>query len=158
MQQLCLIFFLILSSLLVANFQHFGPLKLSSISWGNVAPHMSFSHPHQKILCETLDAVSTHSFLSHACTLSLSLSLSLSLQRQGEEQVASRGDAAFPIAAVAVGIWTEFPELGELILAPFYIPKKEGMSTAELGTCIPPALSWFHSTSPRRRECPLQSI
>ncbi len=61
-------------------------------------------------------------------------------QQQGEEQVASQADSAFPIAAVTVGVWSDFPNVGELILAhfhsscpalvPFYIPRAEGMSEA----------------------------
>jgi len=67
--------------------------------------------------------------------------MSIYPQKQGEDQVASQSDAAFPTAAVAVGIWSEFPELGDLILAhfysacpvlvPFYLPQGKDMSTAE---------------------------
>nr|XP_006824341.1 PREDICTED: nucleoporin GLE1-like [Saccoglossus kowalevskii] len=59
-------------------------------------------------------------------------------QRQGGEQVSSSHDSAFPIAAVAVGVWAEFPDFGDLLLAhfhlacpylvPYYIPKKDGQS------------------------------
>ena len=55
--------------------------------------------------------------------------------------MASNHDAAFPISAVAVGIWSEFPDLGDLILAhfystcpilvPFYVPKSKDMSEAD---------------------------
>ena len=62
-------------------------------------------------------------------------------QKQGEDQVASQSDAPFATAAVAVAIWSEFPELGDLILGhfhttcpllvPFYPPKGDSMSEAE---------------------------
>ncbi|XP_052026230.1 mRNA export factor GLE1-like [Apodemus sylvaticus] len=58
--------------------------------------------------------------------------------KQGEEEVASHHEAAFPIAAVASGIWMLHPKVGDLILAhlhkkcpysvPFYPAFKEGMS------------------------------
>ena len=63
------------------------------------------------------------------------------LQIQGEEQVSSSSDSAFAIAAVAVGIWHEYPDVGELMLAyfykkcpylaPYYIPKQDDQSTDE---------------------------
>ena len=34
--------------------------------------------------------------------------------------MASNHDSAFAIAAVAVAVWCEFPDVGELILAHFY--------------------------------------
>ncbi|KAK7813588.1 hypothetical protein U0070_000638 [Myodes glareolus] len=59
-------------------------------------------------------------------------------QKQGEEEVASHHEAAFPIAVVASGIWALHPKVGELILAhlhkkcpysvPFYPAFKEGMA------------------------------
>ncbi|CAO2582569.1 mRNA export factor GLE1 [Lemmus lemmus] len=58
--------------------------------------------------------------------------------KQGEEEVASHHEAAFPIAVVASGIWALHPKVGELILAhlhkkcpysvPFYPAFKEGMA------------------------------
>ncbi|KAK2502781.1 hypothetical protein MC885_009417 [Smutsia gigantea] len=58
--------------------------------------------------------------------------------KQGEEEVASHHEAAFPIAAVASGIWEFHPKVGTLILAhlhrkcpyavPFYPAFKEGMA------------------------------
>ncbi|XP_063000631.1 mRNA export factor GLE1 [Elgaria multicarinata webbii] len=58
--------------------------------------------------------------------------------KQGEEEVASHHEAAFPIATVASGIWELHPRVGDLILAhlhkkcpyavPFYPALKEGMS------------------------------
>ncbi|XP_031510471.1 nucleoporin GLE1 isoform X2 [Papio anubis] len=59
-------------------------------------------------------------------------------QKQGEEEVASHHEAAFPIAVVASGIWELHPRVGDLILAhlhkkcpysvPFYPTFKEGMA------------------------------
>ncbi|KAI2661990.1 Nucleoporin GLE1 [Labeo rohita] len=56
--------------------------------------------------------------------------------KQGEEEVASNHSAAFPIAAVASGIWELHPKIGELILAhlhkkcpyavPHYPPMESG--------------------------------
>ncbi|XP_069870858.1 mRNA export factor GLE1 [Dipodomys merriami] len=58
--------------------------------------------------------------------------------KQGEEEVASHHEAAFPIAVVASGIWELHPRVGNLILAhlhkkcpysvPFYPAFKEGMA------------------------------
>ncbi|XP_062063426.1 mRNA export factor GLE1 [Lepus europaeus] len=58
--------------------------------------------------------------------------------KQGEEEVASHHEAAFPIAVVASGIWELHPRVGDLILAhlhrkcpysvPFYPAFKEGMA------------------------------
>uniref|UniRef100_A0A2K5E397 mRNA export factor GLE1 n=1 Tax=Aotus nancymaae TaxID=37293 RepID=A0A2K5E397_AOTNA len=58
--------------------------------------------------------------------------------KQGEEEVASHHEAAFPIAVVASGIWELHPRVGDLILAhlhkkcpysvPFYPTFKEGMT------------------------------
>ncbi|NXD74960.1 GLE1 protein, partial [Halcyon senegalensis] len=61
--------------------------------------------------------------------------------RQGEEEVASHHEAAFPIAVVASGIWEMYPRVGDLLLAhlhrkcpysvPFYPAMKEGTSVEE---------------------------
>ncbi|XP_059115930.1 mRNA export factor GLE1 [Peromyscus eremicus] len=58
--------------------------------------------------------------------------------KQGEEEVASHHEAAFPIAVVASGIWELHPKVGDLILAhlhkkcpysvPFYPAFTEGMA------------------------------
>ncbi|XP_036185364.1 nucleoporin GLE1 isoform X2 [Myotis myotis] len=58
--------------------------------------------------------------------------------KQGEEEVASHHEAAFPIAVVASGIWELHPRVGDLILAhlhkncpysvPFYPAFREGMA------------------------------
>nr|XP_003470691.1 nucleoporin GLE1 [Cavia porcellus] len=58
--------------------------------------------------------------------------------KQGEEEVASHHEAAFPIAVVASGIWELHPRVGDLILAhlhkkcpysvPFYPALREGMA------------------------------
>ncbi|XP_066500046.1 mRNA export factor GLE1 [Hoplias malabaricus] len=61
--------------------------------------------------------------------------------KQGEEEVASHHEAAFPIAVVASGIWEQHPKVGDLILAhlhkkcpyavPHYPPMKDGSSMEE---------------------------
>uniref|UniRef100_A0A673J6N7 mRNA export factor GLE1 n=1 Tax=Sinocyclocheilus rhinocerous TaxID=307959 RepID=A0A673J6N7_9TELE len=61
--------------------------------------------------------------------------------KQGEEEVASNHSAAFPIAAVASGIWELHPNIGELILAhlhkkcpyavPHYPPMESGTSVED---------------------------
>lgn len=58
--------------------------------------------------------------------------------KQGEEEVASHHEAAFPIAVVASGIWELHPRVGDLILAhlhrkcpysvPYYPAFREGMA------------------------------
>ena len=60
---------------------------------------------------------------------------------QGPTQVASSFKAAFPIAAVALGVWSSFPDVGELLMGhfytkcpytvPFYIPKTKDISTPD---------------------------
>ncbi|XP_077996075.1 mRNA export factor GLE1-like [Glandiceps talaboti] len=64
--------------------------------------------------------------------------LAKKLVKQGDEQVSSSLDSAFPIALVAVGVWSDFPDFGELLLAhfhlacpylvPYYILQKTGQS------------------------------
>ncbi|XP_029016690.1 mRNA export factor GLE1 [Betta splendens] len=61
--------------------------------------------------------------------------------KQGEEEVASHHEAAFPIAAVASGVWERHPRVGDLILAhlhkkcpyavPHYPPMKDGTPVEE---------------------------
>ncbi|TTP43323.1 Nucleoporin GLE1 [Bagarius yarrelli] len=61
--------------------------------------------------------------------------------KQGEEEVASHHEAAFPIAVVASGVWELHPKVGELFLAhlhkkcpyavPHYPPTKNGNSIEE---------------------------
>ncbi|XP_066466723.1 mRNA export factor GLE1 isoform X2 [Tiliqua scincoides] len=61
--------------------------------------------------------------------------------KQGEEEVASHHEAAFPIAYVASGVWEMHPKVGDLILAhlhkkcpyavPFYPALKEGTPLEE---------------------------
>ncbi|KAG7332302.1 hypothetical protein KOW79_004136 [Hemibagrus wyckioides] len=61
--------------------------------------------------------------------------------KQGEEEVASHHEAAFPIAVVASGVWELHPKVGDLILAhlhkkcpysvPYYPPMKDGTSIEE---------------------------
>ncbi|XP_008333866.1 mRNA export factor GLE1 [Cynoglossus semilaevis] len=61
--------------------------------------------------------------------------------KQGEEEVASHHEAAFPIAVVASGVWERHPQVGDLIHAhlhkkcpyavPHYPPMKDGTSVEE---------------------------
>lgn len=61
--------------------------------------------------------------------------------KQGEEEVASHHEAAFPIAVVASGIWELHPQVGDLVLAhlhkkcpyavPHYPPMKDGTPVDE---------------------------
>lgn len=68
------------------------------------------------------------------------------LVAQGSQQVSSSVSSAFPIAAVAIGVWSSFPDVGDLILmrfyeecpflVPFYIPRAAGMTDAEYFTTL----------------------
>ncbi|XP_041429143.1 nucleoporin GLE1 isoform X2 [Xenopus laevis] len=61
--------------------------------------------------------------------------------KQGEQEIASHHEAAFPLAAVASGIWEHHPQVGELFLAhlykkcpyavPFYPAHKKGTPIEE---------------------------
>ncbi|XP_066911176.1 mRNA export factor GLE1-like isoform X2 [Clytia hemisphaerica] len=63
------------------------------------------------------------------------------LVMQGQSQVASSFKTAFPIAAVCAGIWTLFPDVGDLLLGYFYLkcpylvplhfPKTDKISSTE---------------------------
>nr|CAG4643238.1 EOG090X0755 [Ilyocryptus agilis] len=60
------------------------------------------------------------------------------LVQQGEDQVNVNPKAAFPIAAVIIELWLEFPTFGRLVLShfykrcpylvPYYIPQQEGQT------------------------------
>ncbi|XP_013778392.1 nucleoporin GLE1-like [Limulus polyphemus] len=57
---------------------------------------------------------------------------------QGEGQIASKHESAFAVAGVIVGLWCDYPDLGDLIMAhfytrcpylvPYYVPQQEGQS------------------------------
>ncbi|GFR97793.1 nucleoporin GLE1-like [Elysia marginata] len=63
------------------------------------------------------------------------------LVRKGEEQVSSLHESAFPIAAVLLGLWCEFPIVGDLFMAhlqsmcpyvlPYYHFRQEGETVAD---------------------------
>ncbi len=63
------------------------------------------------------------------------------MQKQGEDQVASNIEAAFPLAAVSIGLWSNFPEIGDHMLAhfhsicpilvPLYVKKSGDMTDVE---------------------------
>uniref|UniRef100_A0A1A8FML5 mRNA export factor GLE1 n=3 Tax=Nothobranchius korthausae TaxID=1143690 RepID=A0A1A8FML5_9TELE len=71
----------------------------------------------------------------------ISYKLAEKFVKQGEEEVASHHEAAFPIAVVASGIWELHPQVGDLILAhlhrscpyavPHYPPMKDGTPVEE---------------------------
>uniref|UniRef100_H2N2A7 mRNA export factor GLE1 n=1 Tax=Oryzias latipes TaxID=8090 RepID=H2N2A7_ORYLA len=71
----------------------------------------------------------------------ISYKLAEKFVKQGEEEVASHHEAAFPIAVVASGIWELHPHVGDLILAhlhkkcpyavPHYPPMKDGTPVEE---------------------------
>lgn len=60
------------------------------------------------------------------------------IQNQGDEQVSANHESAFAIAAVAVGVWCVFPDVGDILLGhfhakcpyivPYYIPNVAGQS------------------------------
>ena len=62
----------------------------------------------------------------------------LILQKQGDEQVSSNHESAFAFAAIALALWQEIPDMGELLqhhfyrsspfLVPYHIAKKEEQS------------------------------
>ncbi|XP_076364569.1 gle1 RNA export mediator [Tachypleus tridentatus] len=64
--------------------------------------------------------------------------LAKKLVSQGEGQIASKHESAFAVAGVIVGLWCNYPDLGDLILAhfytrcpylvPYYVPQQEGQS------------------------------
>ena len=64
--------------------------------------------------------------------------VNLLLQKKGDEQVSSNHESAFAIAMVAVGLWAEHADFGDLLLAqfhtvcpyivPYYLPKQDGQS------------------------------
>ncbi|KAI8749245.1 nucleoporin GLE1 [Biomphalaria glabrata] len=63
------------------------------------------------------------------------------LVKKGEEQVTSKHESAFAIAAVVVGLWVNFPIIGELFLAhlyvlcpyvlPYYATRQDGQSNTD---------------------------
>lgn len=63
------------------------------------------------------------------------------LVKKGAEQVSSSHESAYAIATVVVGLWVNFPDLGDLLLAnfhlacpyivPYYIPQEDDQSTEE---------------------------
>ena len=65
----------------------------------------------------------------------------LHFQRKADEQVSSSHESAFAIAAVAVGLWLEYPDVGELLMAhlqafcpyilPFYPPRLPNQSSTD---------------------------
>lgn len=64
--------------------------------------------------------------------------LAKKIVRQGELLVSSNPEAAFPLAAITVALWSRFPEFGKLLeayfqrqcpyLVPMFLPQKEGQT------------------------------
>lgn len=73
----------------------------------------------------------------HFCTALLAKKI----VRQGDLLVSSNPEAAFPLAAVTVALWSQFPEFGKLLeayfhrqcpyLVPMFLPQKEGQTDKE---------------------------
>lgn len=73
----------------------------------------------------------------HYCTALLAKKI----VRQGDLLVSSNPEAAYPLAAVAVALWAQFPEFGKLLeanfhrqcpyLVPMLLPQKEGQTDKE---------------------------
>lgn len=67
--------------------------------------------------------------------------LAKKIVRQGDLLVSSNPEAAFPLAAVTVALWSQFPEFGNLLeayfhrqcpyLVPMFLPQKEGQTDKE---------------------------
>ncbi|CAG9789427.1 unnamed protein product [Diatraea saccharalis] len=67
--------------------------------------------------------------------------LAKKIVRQGDLLVSSNPEAAFPLAAVAVALWSQFPTFGKLLeanfhkqcpyLVPMFLPQKEGQTDME---------------------------
>lgn len=67
--------------------------------------------------------------------------LAKKIVRQGDLLVSSSTEAAYPLAAVTVALWSQFPQFGRLVeanfhrycpyLVPMYLPQKEGQTTQE---------------------------
>ncbi|KPJ13921.1 Nucleoporin GLE1 [Papilio machaon] len=67
--------------------------------------------------------------------------LAKKIVRQGDLLVSSNPEAAFPLAAVAVALWSQFPEFGKLLeanfhrqcpyLVPMLLPQKQGQTDKE---------------------------
>lgn len=62
-------------------------------------------------------SISAHPLAQRFCLDKLAEKIVL----QGEEQINSNADSAFPVAALAVGLWCRFPEIGDLLLGHFYL-------------------------------------
>ena len=67
-------------------------------------------------------------------------------QKQGDEQISSNHESAFPVAAVAVGVWSECPAVGDLLLAyfhrrcpylvPYHVPKQPAQTSEQYYRCV----------------------
>ncbi|XP_050354398.1 mRNA export factor Gle1 [Nymphalis io] len=86
---------------------------------------------------DTFVTASQHPQGLHYCTALLAKKI----VRQGDLLVSSNPEAAFPLAAVTVALWSQFPEFGKLLeanfhrqcpyLVPMMLPQKEGQTDKE---------------------------
>ncbi|XP_026494342.2 mRNA export factor Gle1 [Vanessa tameamea] len=86
---------------------------------------------------DTFVMASQHPQGLHYCTALLAKKI----VRQGDLLVSSNPEAAFPLAAVTVALWSQFPEFGKLLeayfhrqcpyLVPMMLPQKEGQTDKE---------------------------
>ncbi|XP_071479227.1 mRNA export factor GLE1-like [Diadema antillarum] len=68
------------------------------------------------------------------------------LVKQGDEQISSNHEFAFPFAAIILALWQEIPDFGDLVLyhfyqrcpflLPYHIPKKEEQSLEDYYKCL----------------------
>lgn len=86
---------------------------------------------------DTYVTASQHPQGLHYCTALLAKKI----VRQGDLLVSSNPEAAYPLAAVTVALWSQFPEFGKLLqanfhrhcpyLVPMMLPQKEGQTDKE---------------------------
>ena len=92
--------------------------------------------------------------------LKISITSFLHFQRKADEQVSSSHESAFAIAAVAVGLWLEYPDVGELLMAhlqalcpyilPFYPPRLPNQSSTDYHRLVLCMLSFYLPHLPNR--------
>ncbi|CAG0879253.1 unnamed protein product [Darwinula stevensoni] len=103
-----------------------------------------FHKLHRLLKCETVETQGGKSISAsrHPQGLMFCIEhLAAKFVRQGWEQVGSKPEAAFPLAAVIIALWHHHPQLGDLLLAnfyehcpyllPYYVPKLQGQTDQE---------------------------
>uniref|UniRef100_A0A182JJF9 mRNA export factor GLE1 n=1 Tax=Anopheles atroparvus TaxID=41427 RepID=A0A182JJF9_ANOAO len=86
---------------------------------------------------ETMVSINGHPLGRTYCTMLMAKKF----VSQGDTSISSNASAAFPIAAIIVALWQQFPEFGRFFLAylyrecpylvPYYLPQHEGQSKEE---------------------------